>query len=281
MSRVAGQAAHVLEQHAGGKIIRPSSEYVGEPPRPYPVRSPAEVPSQPMSDFKPGLEGVVAFETEIAEPDRDGGSLRYRGVDIEDLVGTYRFEQVWGLLVDESFEPGLPAAEPYEGGGLTGNTPADLQSVTARLGGEWGLEKLIDITDDEAREDLRRTSAQFISIAAQSARLADGKPTASIRPRSRRGRRPRSASCSNGAARLTRSTSRRSTPTGSAPAEHGLNASTFVARIMASTGADCAAALSSAAARSRARCTAARRLGCCRCSTRPPSPATLRPTSRA
>ena len=65
-----------------------------------------------MSDFKPGLEGVVAFETEIAEPDREGGALRYRGVDIEELVGTTPFEQVWGLLVDESFSPGLPAASP-------------------------------------------------------------------------------------------------------------------------------------------------------------------------
>jgi len=36
-----------------------------------------------MSDFKPGLEGVVAVETEIAEPDREGGSLRYRGIDID------------------------------------------------------------------------------------------------------------------------------------------------------------------------------------------------------
>jgi len=39
------------------------------------------------SDFKPGLEGVVAFETEIAEPDKEGGALRYRGGDIEELVG--------------------------------------------------------------------------------------------------------------------------------------------------------------------------------------------------
>ena len=50
-----------------------------------------------MSDFKPGLEGVVAFETEIAEPDREGGSLRYRGVDIEELVGHVSYGHVWGL----------------------------------------------------------------------------------------------------------------------------------------------------------------------------------------
>jgi citrate synthase len=40
-----------------------------------------------MNEFKPGLEGVVAIQTEIAEPDREGGALRYRGVDIEELVG--------------------------------------------------------------------------------------------------------------------------------------------------------------------------------------------------
>ncbi|MGZ8647605.1 MAG: citrate/2-methylcitrate synthase, partial [Solirubrobacteraceae bacterium] len=53
-----------------------------------------------MKEFRPAGDVTPAFETAIAEPDREGGALRYRGVDIEDLVGTVPFEQVWGLLVD-------------------------------------------------------------------------------------------------------------------------------------------------------------------------------------
>ena len=60
-----------------------------------------------------GLEGVIAFDTSIAEPDREGGALRYRGVDIEELVGNVPYEKVWGLLVDGRYEPGLPPAEPH------------------------------------------------------------------------------------------------------------------------------------------------------------------------
>src|SRR5438067_2276340 len=82
-----------------------------------------------MSDFKPGLEGVIAFETEIAEPDKEGGSLRYRGVDIEELVGHVSFGHVWGLLVDNAFAPGLPPAEPYPIPVHSGDIRVDVQSA--------------------------------------------------------------------------------------------------------------------------------------------------------
>src|SRR5215831_16131355 len=127
-----------------------------------------------MNDFRPGLEGVIAFETEIAEPDRDGGSLRYRGVDIEELVGHVPYEKVWGLLVDESLEPGMADPEPYEPKFLSGNAPADLQSETARLSAEWKLRKLNEIDAEQVHEDLRRVSPQMMAIVARSARVADG-----------------------------------------------------------------------------------------------------------
>jgi len=98
------------------------------------------------NDFRPGLEGVVAVETEIMEPDREGGMLRYRGVDVEPLIGKVPYENVWGLLVDNDINSKMPDPEPHEPVGLTGNAPADLQAETARLSGEWKLGKLNEIS---------------------------------------------------------------------------------------------------------------------------------------
>ena len=95
--------------------------------------------------FVPGLEGVVAFESEIAEPDRDGGSLRYRGVDIEDLVGSVTFGNVWALLVDGRFGPGLPPAEPFPIPVHTGDVRVDVQAALAMVSPLWGYRPLLDI----------------------------------------------------------------------------------------------------------------------------------------
>ena len=126
-------------------------------------------------DFRPGLEGVVAFESEIAEPDKEGGALRYRGVDINDLVGRVSFGQVWGLLVDDQLDPGLPPAEPFPLPVHTGDIRVDVQSSIAQLAPVWGFKPLLDISDEEARHQLARASVMTMSFSACVPRLVTWK----------------------------------------------------------------------------------------------------------
>jgi citrate synthase len=197
-----------------------------------------------LADVHDGLEGVLAFATAIAEPDRDGGSLRYRGIDVEQLVGALPFEAVWGLLVDDHPENPLQP-EPSETLPLhTGDARVDLQVAVAALTQAWELAPLVDTSLAEARGQLARISAQAVDFVAQSAR-GDELPAASESDVARaatlaerfllrwRGEAdPRQAAAID-AYWIT-------------AAEHGMNASTFTARVIASTGADVAAALSGA-----------------------------------
>src|SRR5690348_14079418 len=196
------------------------------------------------TDFKPGLEGVIAFESEIAEPDKEGGSLRYRGVDIEDLVGRMSFGQVWGLLVDNEFDPGLPPAEPFPLPIHTGDVRVDMQSALATLAPLWGFRPLLDIGPEEARDNLARASVTALSFVAQSAR---GQSLPMVPQRE----------VDKGRTIVDRFMIRwRGEPDPKhveavdaywvSAAEHGMNASTFTARVIASTGADVAACLSGA-----------------------------------
>jgi citrate synthase len=191
-----------------------------------------------------GLEGVVAFATEIAEPDREGGALRYRGVDIEDLVGHVPYEQVWGLLVDGSFEPGLAPAEPHPLLVRSGDPRVDVQAALAMLAPEWGFQQLIDISDEQARTDLARASVMALSFVAQSARGL-GKPYV---PQSAvdEGRTIAERFLIRWRGEAHPDHAKAIDAYWISAAEHGINASTFTARIVASTGADCAAAMSSA-----------------------------------
>ncbi|NLG56749.1 MAG: citrate synthase 2 [Rhodococcus sp.] len=196
-------------------------------------------------DFVSGLEGVVAFTSEIAEPDKDGGALRYRGVDIEDLVShDVTFGNVWALLVDGKFGDGLPAAEPFQLPVHTGDVRVDVQAGLAMLAPVWGFEPLLDIDDETARADLARASVMALSFVAQSARSiympavpqkrVDEAKTVTERFMIRWKGDPDPAHVEAIDAYWV------------SAAEHGMNASTFTARVIASTGADVAAALSGA-----------------------------------
>ncbi|MGH3270772.1 MAG: citrate synthase 2, partial [Trebonia sp.] len=157
--------------------------------------------------------------------------------------GKVPFEQVWGWLVDESLLPGLP----YEHVQLehrTGGYISDLQMQLAALSGEWKLGQFIDIDDDQAKEDLRRLSAGVLSIVAQSARGADLPPVSEATVAE--GQTAAERFLLEWRGEVNETHAKAIDTYWICTAEHGLNASTFAARIAASTGADCGAALSSA-----------------------------------
>jgi citrate synthase len=193
-----------------------------------------------MMNVEPGLAGVVAFDTGIAEPDRDGGALRYRGVDIRSLAGAVSFGDVWGLLADGSFESPLLPGEPVGPAVRSGDARVDAQATAATL----GMRPLIDITEAEARADLARASAALLDVVAASARGGDrpavpeGRVAEGPDVTSRFMIRWRGEPDPRHVAAIDRYWV--------CAAEHGMNASTFTARVVASTGADVGACLSAA-----------------------------------
>lgn len=187
----------------------------------------------------------MAFESKIAEPDKEGSALRYRGVDIDDLVGRVPFEKIWGLLVDGSYEPGLPPAEPFPIPVHSGDIRADVQSAIAQMAPIWGMRQLYDIDSSaEVRDDLARSAVMILSYVAQAARGL-GRPMV-----------PQAEidQCDTIVERMLTRWRGEVNPDHAkaidaylvSAAEHGMNASTFTARVIASTGADVTAALSGA-----------------------------------
>jgi citrate synthase len=150
-------------------------------------------------------------------------------------------------LVDDRLRPGLTPAEPRPLSIYSGDTRMDLQAAIAALAAPdtgFGFRELIDISDEQARADLARASDTALSFVAQSAR-GPGRPPV-----------PESEveEASSIAERFLIRWRGEANPDHVkavdaywiSAAEHGVNASTFAARVVASTGADCAAALSAA-----------------------------------
>ena len=220
---------------------------------------------------------MVAFATEIAEPDKEGSALRYRGVDIEDLVGTVPFEQVWGLLVDGAFLPGLPPAEPHPLGIRSGDPRVDVQAALAQLAPEWGLHQLIDISDEQARTDLARASVMALSFVAQSARGPGQPPVPQSEVDKAKSIPERFVIRWRGEA--DPKDVKAIDAYWISAAEHGMNASTFTAQ---GRGLDRGGLrpprCPPRSARCPGRCTAALPRACCTCWTRSSGPATRRAT---
>ncbi|MFN3512367.1 MAG: citrate synthase/methylcitrate synthase [Phenylobacterium sp.] len=187
-----------------------------------------------MSD---GLEHVVAAETVLSEVDGQRGVLIVRGRSLDELAGRARFEDVAALLFEGFFEDlprdlgsalGAARAEvfaevPGLDTGLLDRTPLEaMRALTARLG-----------DGEDLPTALRLVAAPAVFTAAVLRSQAGEAP---IAPDPRLGH----------AADILRMT--RGRPAGAEEAraldaylttvaDHGLNASTFAARVIASTRA--------------------------------------------
>ena len=151
---------------------------------------------------------------------------------------------MWGLLVDGKYEPGLPPAEPYNIAIHTGDVRADVQASVAMLAPMLGMGQTYDISDEQARLDLSRVAVMVLSYAAQSARGL-GK---NIVPQSEvdQGGTLAEKFLIRWRGEADPAHTKAIDAYWSSAAEHGMNASTFTARVITSTGADVAAAFSGA-----------------------------------
>ncbi|GAA4358216.1 citrate/2-methylcitrate synthase [Angustibacter luteus] len=205
-----------------------------------------------------GLKGVVVTETELGDVRGDEGFFHYRQYSAVELAERRGLEDVWflglfGWLPDDAeraafgadvaaarhLPPEVAEALPVIAAG--GGSPLDgLRTVLSLLGSARGLRPVYDLDDDTRRRDAIGLAAAVPTVLAGLHRLRAG--LVPLEPRDDLG---------HAAAYLTMLTGAEPTPEQARAVEqylvltvdHGFNASTFTARVIASTGADVAACL--------------------------------------
>jgi citrate synthase len=203
-----------------------------------------------MAEFSPGLEGVLAARTEISDVQGQQGRLIYRGYDIADLAEQMEYEEVayllwYGELPTEqqlnelrgqmaqarNLKP--QALKTLESMPSYANPIDVLRTVVSAQGVESRLEK-------PTLEQAIRYVACFPTILARFHRQREGQPP--VDPRH---------DLDNAADYLYMLTGREPENDRVAAlnsylvllADHGMNASTFTARVIASTDSDLASCL--------------------------------------
>jgi citrate synthase len=194
-----------------------------------------------MSETANGLEGVVVAETELSDVDGEQGTLTIRGHDVEELVGRASFEDVCGLLW-HGVLPSPPARKDIERS--LAQARVDAFELIPELGRALlmsdGMNALraavahLSECGDPSRDRVRVTASVAV-FGAVWHRMRTGQPL--VAP----------AADLTHAADFLRMVSGVEPPPAFATAlnaylccvcDHGMNASTFAARVVASTRSD-------------------------------------------
>ncbi|MET9732719.1 citrate synthase/methylcitrate synthase [Streptomyces sp. NPDC006458] len=213
-----------------------------------------------LVDVPRGLSGVVVTDTEIGDVRGREGFYHYRQYSAVELAQTRGFEDVWHLLVHgELPDAGRSAAFAAEtaalrrlpdevaaalpaiavGGGRSGPL-AGLRTALSLLGAAKGFRPVYDIDATQRRMDVVTATAAVPTLLTTLHRLGLGLDP--VQPRE---------DLSYAANYLYMLTGSEPDPRHARAVEqylistidHGFNASTFTARVVASTGADVAACL--------------------------------------
>jgi len=205
-----------------------------------------------------GLENVTVAETRISHIDATGGRLIYAGHDAVRLARERSFEDVWHLLLrgalpaNGDFASRVAALRSVQLAPVAlralavgeGGMMSKLESALAATGAAWGLVPWYERDVSAVEEEAVRLASVVPSLVAALWRLGRGLDPVAPDPSlghvanylwMLQGRAPTAAQVMAAERYLILT------------AEHGMNASTFTARVIASTGADPAAALVGAA----------------------------------
>jgi citrate synthase len=214
-------------------------------------------PAKPA--FSKGLAGVIAAQTELSSVDGQNGILTYHGINIDELAGAALYEEVAYLLLHgkvpnrgelQSFQAQLVAnralpqpvyAHIIEQAPRTA-TPMDVLRTAVSALAFYDPETEDLLTEATLRKSMRLI-AQFPTIVAAIQRARTGKPV--VAP---------DAGLEHAANFLYMLTGARQSDLENQAmnlylvllADHSLNASTFTARVAASTNADLHSAITAA-----------------------------------
>ena len=217
--------------------------------------------TEQLIDVPPGLHGVVAADTAIGAVHGDEGYFHYGAYDAIELARTRTFEEVWWLIregrlpsadelaqfrrslaqqrrVPQGLKPLIEVVAAMDAPPL-----AKLRAVLSASSQVLNLAPVIDLDDDGRREQSLRLAAIVAPVVAALNRRGRGEPPVEPDP-----------SLGHAASYLYETTGVVPTPVDARAVEqyliltldHGFNASTFTARVVASTGADVADAVSAA-----------------------------------
>ncbi len=219
-----------------------ATESPAKPESPQPIRVPA------------GLEGVAVSETEVSDVRGEEGFYHYRGYNAVDLARLSSFEQVWHLLIEgelpdrqqtETFRkhtaelrrlpeevakllPEIAHVEPFD-------PLSALRTAVSLTSSGLGLRPIMDLDEAEVRREALKLAAVVPVLLMRLYRAHQDLPPVEPDP-----------DLGYAGAYLQMLTGERPDDVHARAVEqyliltmdHGFNASTFTARVIASTGAD-------------------------------------------